>query len=93
MLEGEAEKLDVALKFLATLKKFAKVVHACFGTRELDPNYEMYIKEFCESYRGLNISLPVKFHLVESHLAEFLKMYGEEHPLGFFSEQVFIGKA
>ena len=39
------------------------------------------------SYRSLKISIPLKVHLLESHAVEFLEMMGEEHGLGFYSEQ------
>ena len=79
-LEGlivEGEKLALARKFISVFKDFRAVVHSCFGMRDLDPNYEHYIDVFSKSYRALNISVTVKVHLVEAHLAEFLKFFGE----------------
>lgn len=86
-LLGEDDKLQLAMKFVQTLKDFRAVVHSCFGMRLLDPEYETYINNFSASYRALNISVTVKVHLVEKHLVEFLKMFGETHALGFYSEQ------
>ena len=88
MLAGEDDiKLNVAMKYMTTLKDFRSVVHSCFGMRDLDPRYEDNIQKFSSSYRALNISVTVKVHLVERHLADFLKYFGEEHSLGFYSEQ------
>ena len=80
-------RLDLAQKFMDTFKAFRQVVHACFGCRRLDPEYEQHIAIFMETYRSLNISVPVKFHILEAHCGQFLKMFDEKYALGYFSEQ------
>ena len=50
-------------------------------------NYEKTINDFSGAYRSLHISIPLKVHLVESHLSEFIKMKGGEKGAGFYSEQ------
>ena len=62
------------------------VKDACFG-QTLDPNYEALISQFMTTYRSLPISIPLKLHVLETHTSEFLKDMGEEHGLGFYSEQ------
>ena len=86
MLVMEDERLDLAKKFMQAFKAFRAVVHSCFGMT-LDPKYEEYIEIFMTAYRALDLTIPVKFHLLEKHCAQFLKMYKEEHGLGYFSEQ------
>ena len=63
-----------------------KVVESCFG-QDLIPGYATDIEQFMATYRSLKISIPLKVHLLESHAVEFIKMKGEEHGLGFYSEQ------
>ena len=84
----DPEKLELARKFILALKQFSLVKEACFG-QTLDPNYETLIREFTETYRSLPISIPLKLHVLEVHAVEFLKDMGEEHGLGFYSEQSF----
>ena len=84
-----AEGFDVAVKclpFVETLKKFNGVVSACFG-QELDPTYEEKITQFSQLYRSLGCTVPPKVHIVEVHVAQFLKMRGEKYGLGMLSEQ------
>ena len=80
------EKLTLAKLYIKALRQFDRVVHSCFG-QTLQPNYDVNIEEFMDTYRALQISIPLKVHLLESHAVEFLKMMGEEHGLGFYSEQ------
>ena len=85
-LVEEDGRLATAMKFCKAIGDFSDVVDACFGM-ELNPVYETFIQNFSCSYRDLGISVPVKVHLIEKHLSQFLKMFGEEHGLGFYSEQ------
>ena len=39
------------------------------------------------TYRTLDISTSVKVRILETHIVESLKIMGEEHGLGFYSEQ------
>ena len=39
------------------------------------------------TYRTLGITIPLKVHLLESHLQEFLVRRGDVHGAGFWSEQ------
>ena len=75
-----------ALPFVETLRLFDKVVTACFG-QTLDPAYEEHISNFSKQYRTLGITVTPKVHIIERHVAEFLKLKGEVAGLGFWSEQ------
>ena len=88
---GDAEKLRTVCVYMRCFKQFRAVSKACFGTTDLDPNYEHLTQEFMGSIRTLGWkNIPLKFHLVESHIVPFIKMFGEKWPLGNFSEQVRI---
>ena len=88
---GDTEKLRTVRVYISCFKQFRAVTKACFGTSDLDPNYEHLIREFMGSIRSLGWkNIPLKFHLVESHIVPFIKMFGEKWPLGYFSEQVRI---
>ena len=71
-----------------TMEKFNEVVDACFGMK-LDPYYKHKIEEFCKKFRKLpGITFPIKFHLVEQHIVEFIEMHGDgTQGLGVWSEQ------
>ena len=71
-----------------SLKKFKVVVDQCFGV-QLFPGYKHAIGEFCSSYRLLpNITFPPKYHLVESHITQYLDRRGDgTKGLGYWSEQ------
>ena len=85
---GDAEKLRTVRLYMRCFKQFREVSKACFGTKDLDPNYEQLIQEFMGSIRSLGWkNIPLKFHLVEAHAVPFIKMFGEKWPLGPFSEQ------
>ena len=80
------EKLVLAKLYVKALQQFNLVVHSFFG-QTLKPGYKELIGQFIVTYRSLGISIPLKVHLLESHALEFLEMMGEEHGLGFYSEQ------
>ena len=86
MLVMDEDRLDMVKKFMNAFRAFRDVVHSCFGMT-LDPKYEENIQIFMAAYRELNISVPVKLHILEKHCAQFLKMYNERYGLGYFSEQ------
>ena len=71
--------------FHETLENFKDVIESCFGS-DLDPYFEMVIDKFCINYRKLNIGITPKFHIVEKHLKQYIKMTG--NPLGIISDQV-----
>ena len=84
----DAEKLRTIRLYVRSFKQFRAVSKACFGTNDLDPNYEQLIQGFMGSIRSLGWkNIPLKFHLVESHAVEFIKMFGEKWAIGHFSEQ------
>ena len=90
-LERDVQQLDFetatkALPFVQTLRELDKVVTSCFG-QHLDPAYEDNISRFSKQYRSLSISVTPKVHVIEKHVAEFLKLKGEKTGLGFWSEQ------
>ena len=70
------------------LKSFNVVVDSCFGIK-LNAVYQYAIEQFCSKYRKLpGITYPVKFHLVEQHISEFLERHGDgRQGLGVWSEQ------
>lgn len=85
------QELDIqdagkAAPFLKALSQFNLVVDACFG-QELDSNYTTLIREFMMTYRSLGISVPLKVHLLESHLEQFLVSKGGKKGAGYWSEQ------
>ena len=56
-----------ALPFVNCLRRFDRVVTACFG-QSLDTAYEKLISAFSKQYRTLNISVTPKVHVVEKHV-------------------------
>lgn len=80
-------KYDVnCLKFVDTFEKFNKVVASCFS-KDLKPNYDIFIDNFRDSFLKLNISVTSKIHAIFFHIKHFCEYYGIG--LGFFSEQAF----
>ena len=83
---------DVLLKDISqvieVLESFHKVVKHCFGLT-LNPGYQHSIREFCSKYRQIpGITFPVKFHMVEQHIVEYLEIHGDgPQGLGTWSEQ------
>ena len=87
--QGDGEKLITVRLYMRCFKEFRAVTKACFGTKALDPTYEQLIADFMATVRSLGWKkIPLKFHLVERHIAEFLKLTGEKWALGHYSEQV-----
>ena len=87
LVDNLAPRLELIGKYIRALKGFDKVIHSCFGTGPLDPQYADHVSAFMAMYRELNISVTVKLHILEAHTTSFLKMYKEKYSLGFFSEQ------
>ena len=85
-LDTESEIQTKAKPFIKALTLFNEVKKACFS-QELQDDYESVIMEFCLFYRSLQISIPLKVHILESHIVPFLKMKDEKAGLGFYSEQ------
>ena len=75
IMEMDPETIIKLLPFVQCLRKFEKVVTACFG-QTFDLSYGTYIDEFSTTYRSLDISVTPKVHIVERHLSEFLKLKG-----------------
>ena len=71
-------------KFVEAFQKFNEVVHACFSYN-LDPNYEIKIKQFEKVYRTLGISETLKAHILFHDIPRFLA--SRDHGLGRYSEQ------
>ena len=80
------EKIKVAESYIKAFKELGKVIVSCFG-QELVPGYGGDIDQFMTTYRSLQISIPLKVHLLETHAMEFLIGKGEKHGLGYYSEQ------
>ena len=64
-----------AAKYIKVLKDFEKIVHGCFG-KSLSSTYVKDLEEFSSSYRNLMATIPLKVHLVEQHIIEFIDMKG-----------------
>nr|XP_047134983.1 uncharacterized protein LOC124812416 [Hydra vulgaris] len=73
-------------KYMKALRDFSDVVHGCFG-KILNPNYSDYIKRFSQSFRDLGSNIPLKVHIVEHHVEEFIVMKGGKFGLGYWTEQ------
>ena len=84
----DEEVLEKIYNLVDVMKKFALVRDSCFGIK-LNPAYQYRIEEFCSKYRQLpGITFPIKFHLVEQHIKEFLELHGDgTQGLGCWSEQ------
>ena len=61
--------------FIQTLERLEVVRQACFG-QLVEAGYGKKISAFSSSYRSPGISIPLKIHLLESHLEEFLELKG-----------------
>ena len=72
--------------FIQTLERLEAVRQACFG-QLVEAGYGEKISAFSSSYRSLGISIPLKVHVLESHLEEFLELKGGVYGAGFWSEQ------
>ena len=72
------------LKYVKAFEKLKMVVDACFSI-DLDPNFDVYIDEFKQSYMDLKIPVTPKIHSIFFHVRDFCKE--KEKGLGFFTEQ------
>ena len=84
----DEEVLECLTNIVTVLMLFKTVVKSCFGVK-LNMAYKLAIENFCVKYRELpGITYPPKFHLVETHVAEFLDRHGDgTQGLGVWSEQ------
>ena len=82
----DCETRDKILPFIRALAKLNIVREMCFG-QTLKDGYKEAVEDFSITYRGLNISFPLKVHLVEAHLVEYLELKGGVKGAGFWSEQ------
>ena len=72
---------------IKSLKIFNNLRIQMFGTT-LIQGWEETLSEFSKTYQSIpNITKPPKIHILLSHCAQFLKLYGRGKGLGFFSEQ------
>ena len=72
-LTGDTKVTVVAT--IKALRAFGRVVHSCFGN-EIHGDYVRDILEFSVSWRAIpKISVPLKVHLLEDHVAPFLVRY------------------
>ena len=86
------DKIAAAAK---TMSLFNAVVDSSFGNY-VEEGWVDAIARFCASYRALDkITYPPKYHMVESHLQQFLERRWSQNPdyesfgLGYWSEQQF----
>ena len=73
--------------FPHTLLKFQKVLNCCFGQKlsfnyEGNPMHPDLISSFIKSYRRLDITVPLKVHIIECHTSEFLVSKDNKHGFG-----------
>lgn len=61
--------------YIKVLRCFKKVVSGSFA-KTVSPSYPEDIAAFSRAYRELDCNIPVKVHIVEQHVPEFLKMKG-----------------
>ena len=85
---NDPQKLFISSQYIKAFKQFRLVAHACFGIN-LQPNYVELIADFMETYRSLDISIPLKFHVLERHTQEFIEAMGGTYGLGHYSEHSF----
>ena len=75
--------------FVATLKAFSKVIHACFG-KEADPNYREIISDFENCWFDIFIEFDIAFtnkaHIIISHVPQVIARTGRG--LFYQSEEV-----
>jgi hypothetical protein len=64
-----------AAKYIKVLRDFEKIVHGCFG-KSLSSTYVKDLEEFSTSYRNLRATIPLKVHIIEQHVIEFINMKG-----------------
>ena len=64
-----------ATKYIKVLRDFEKIVHGCFE-KSLSPTYVKDLEEFSTSYRNLRATIPLKLHVVEQHIIEFIDIKG-----------------
>ena len=80
------------MKIIATLEAFNDVVFACFS-KQLMSDYEAAIAAFTKAYMELHkaykVSVPVKAHLVMSHIIPQIKRRHPGFGIGVVTEQAF----
>ena len=62
-------------KYIKVLRDFEKIIHSCFGF-SLRSTCVKDLEEFSTSYRNLRAPIPLKVHIVEQHIIEFIDMKG-----------------
>ena len=87
--EEEFQQYVVTLKAMKNLKK------SCFSSKKLDTSigasfeykWKEHHQKFVDAYSGLNLGKFPKFHIVETHVPEFITW--QAHGLGRYSEVFF----
>ena len=72
------------MQFVDAFENFNAVIEACFSNN-INPNYEINIKQFEKAYRNLGISENLKAHVLFQDIPRFLST--RDHGLGRYSEQ------
>ena len=85
-----AEKLPEHLRPYATLLEcFGKMVESCFSAKELHPDFEAHIDEYCVAVHQVRnlfgMSISPKIHINMDHIKPWCQKF--KVPLGKFSEQ------
>ena len=64
-----------AAKYIKVLRDFENIAHGCFG-KSLSSTYVKDLEEFSTSYRNLRATIPLKVHIIEQHIIEFIDFKG-----------------
>ena len=96
LLAGQLPQEEIServKKVAPVIEAFNRVKHSCFGER-LYGDHVGEIARFCSLYRSLpGITMPPKFHMLESHVVTFLARRHaegfENHGLAYWGEQCY----
>ena len=85
----EAKVSVKCLNETVALDSFKRVTDKCFGML-LQDGWEEAIEQFSADFRYLDKEIPLKVHILEIHVPQFLNRKQADYPgkgLGFFNEQ------
>lgn len=86
MIFLETHGLSQLKKYVHAMRALSDLKSACFGV-ELDESWEYKLEVFINSFSKLSIARTPKYHIIEKHIAPFIKKTGK--PLGFYTEAPF----
>ena len=65
-------------RYIQAFRSFKVCIDSCFG-KELKPDYKEAIQTFCKDYKDLGLSVTVKVHILQCHVADFSEFKGGEY--------------